>query len=254
MQNIKLDMKLRDVDYPMIVSLCFVVIVCAIISICVFVKVRNIKPHQAPKGLALIAEQYYLTVVNTYDDVSSNKLPIVKPYIFSLATFLLLGNIVGLIGLEAVSTSFTIPLFFAFISWFGIYVVGIIFQKWRFIKRYMNPTQVLGDFAPLISLSFRMFGNIIGGTTILLLFYSFIGWITSFIPVINSSIYTKYILAPLFTPFLHLYFDLFGGLIQAYVFLMITSISWASEVETVQKKIKQKKPVAISSKAAAAIY
>ncbi|UUD37294.1 F0F1 ATP synthase subunit A [Mycoplasmopsis californica] len=249
-----LELKLRDVDYPMIVTLCFIVIAAIAISLVVFFKVRNIKPHEAPKGVALIAEQYFVVVSNTYDDVSHKKIPKLAPYIFSLATFLLLGNIVGLIGLEAVSTSYTIPLFLAFISWFGIYVIGLLFQKWRFFKRYLNPTQIIGDFAPLITLSFRMFGNIIGGSTILLLFYSFIGWITSLIPGLNSTPYLRYILAPVFTSILHLYFDLFGAIIQTYVFVMITAISWATEAQSVEKKIKQKKAVAVSKKAAAAIY
>lgn len=249
-----LKIKLRDVDYPILLTLSLVVIAVIVISIGVFNSVKKIKPNQAPKGLALVAEQYFVAIDKNYDDISESRLPIFAPYIFSIVTFLLLGNLVGLVGLEALATSYTIPLFLAFISWFGIYAIGIFFQKWHFFKRYINPIEIVGSFSPLISLSFRMFGNIIGGATVLLLFYTFMGWIGSLIPKWNSTPYIHYLLAPIFTPILHMYFDLFGAVIQTYVFAMITTLYWTLEAETVTKKTKNKKSAVIKNKQTAAIY
>ena len=71
----------------------------------------------------------------------------------------------------------------------------------------MLPMNIIGELAKPISHSFRLFGNIIGGGIIITLIYQFAPWI---IPV------------PL-----HLWFDLFVGVIQALIFGMI-SISYIS--------------------------
>lgn len=252
-------MKIFDGEYPMYVSLALVTIIIVVLSICVYYAVDKVKHDKAPKGLAFVAETYFNGVTNTYDEISNGKLQKASPYIFAIFTFLLLGNLMGLVGLEAVATAYTIPFIFAFVTWMGIFVIGIYFQKLRFFLRYVkNPIEFVGIFAPLISLSFRMFGNIIGGGTVLILFYQFAGWIVSLIPGYSDAsgvVYLKYLFAPLISPFMHLYFDMFGAFIQTYVFTMLTTIFWSLEVETTSKKTKKlNKKTAVVDKANAAVY
>ena len=59
------------------------------------------------------------------------------------------------------------------------------------------------------------------------LIYLFVGWIWGFIPVIGQV----NLLAMVIAPWFHIYFDLFGALVQSYVFALLTCIYWSQQVE-----------------------
>jgi len=66
----------------------------------------------------------------------------------------------------------------AIVTFVGIYVVGIRFQKLLFFKKYLvNPLELISQFSPFISLSFRLFGNVLAGSVILGMFYGLTGTI-----------------------------------------------------------------------------
>ena len=71
--------------------------------------------------------------------------------------------------------------------------------------------------SPLISLSMRLFGNILSGSILMYLVYSLTGWLSSFIIDFNF-------LGPIVAPILHAYFDIFAGCIQTLVFVTLSSI------------------------------
>ena len=74
------------------------------------------------------------------------------------------------------------------------------------------PINLIGEFANPISLSLRLFGNVVGGTIMLGLYYGLIPWFAKVgIPA-----------------FLHAYLDLFSGVIQTYVFAMLTMV-WITD-------------------------
>ncbi|MCS4537103.1 F0F1 ATP synthase subunit A [Mycoplasma sp. CSL7475-4] len=222
-----------------LLSLIFTILIIFVISLIVFIKIKKHKKiNKAPSATQIIAEAYVTGVDNTYDETSSNKLPIARFYIFSLATFLLVGNMLGLIGLEPIATSYSVTFTLAAITFVGIYLVGFWYQRFRFLRRYANPVELIGQFSPLISLSARMFGNITGGAVILASVYYAAGWIWSLIfpgPQL-------YFFATIITPWMHMFFDIFGAVIQALIFTVLTTIYWSNEVEIKQKKqnIKQK--------------
>lgn len=227
-------------NQPQLLTLLYVTILLTVLSIIVYFKVKKVKPDEAPQGVALIAEQYVGIFSNEFQSVTEGKIDRVGPYIFTLFTFLLAGNTVGFIGLEPTVTSYSVSLTLGLISWIGIYVFGIIYQKLVFFKRFQNPIDLIGQFSPLISISFRIFGNIIGGSIIIYMIYWLTSVIWSKIPFIGEVNLLGMVVAPIF----HLYFDAFGGLIQAYVFALLTSIYWTQEVNEgieVQKHKKEKR-------------
>ena len=69
---------------------------------------------------------------------------------------------------------------------------------------FLFPLNVVGELATPISLSFRLFGNILGGMIIMSLLYQVV-------PIL--------IPAPL-----HIYFDIFSGVLQAFIFTMLTMV------------------------------
>lgn len=216
----------NEVFQPQLLTLIYTTVLLIVLSIIVYVKVKKVKPDEAPKGVALIAEQYVGIFNNEFQSVSEGKIDRVGPYIFTLFSFLLVGNTAGLIGLEPVAISYSVPLTLGLISWLGIYVFGIIYQKLSFFKRFQNPIDLIGQFSPLISISFRIFGNILGGAVLIYVIYWFTESIWSKIPFIGQVNLLGMVVAPVF----HLYFDAFGAIIQAYVFALLTSIYWTQEV------------------------
>lgn len=83
----------------------------------------------------------------------------------------------------------------------------------------MLPLNIIGEFAKPVNMSMRLFGNMFAGSVIMGLLYKAAPWI---IP------------APL-----HLYFDLFSGLVQTFVFTMLTMVHIQgalsdSEIEEIQ--------------------
>ena len=212
---------------PQLVTLIYITIVLVVLAIVVYFKVQKTKPNQAPKGIAFLAEQYVGLFDREFYSLSSGKIDRVGPYIFTLVSFLIVGNTAGLISLEPVVTSYSVALTLGLITWIGIYVFGILYQKLHFFKKFLNPIEWIGQFSPLISISFRIFGNILGGSILMYLIYLFTGWIWGFIPVIGQV----NILAMIVAPWFHIYFDRFGALVQSYVFALLTSIYWSQEVE-----------------------
>ncbi len=77
----------------------------------------------------------------------------------------------------------------------------------------MTPLNIIGELANPISLSFRLFGNILGGTIIMGLFYN-MPWWTLFI-----------------SPALHGYFDIFAGVLQAFIFVMLSMTFVSGAIE-----------------------
>ncbi|MBZ4195611.1 F0F1 ATP synthase subunit A [Mycoplasma tauri] len=220
-----------DWNQKQLLSLIFVVLVCLIISLIVYVKIKkDARPDKAPSGFILIMEGYVNYIDHSFDDSTDYKIPKARFYIFGLATFLFLGNILGMIGLEPITSSYSVAIALALVTWLGIYITALIYQKWRFIGRYKNPIEIVGQFSPLISASFRIFGNIIGGGTIVFMLYYFCGYLWTLI-IPGSEAWP--LLAVIFTPFLHIYFDLFSAFIQALVFCSLTTIWWSQEVPDV---------------------
>ena len=212
---------------PQIFSLMLVVFILIAISIVVYVKVKKQKPNKAPTRIVYFAEQYAMGVNNLFKNTMQGKLNKSEPYIFTLLSFLLVGNLISLVGFDAISTSYSVTLTLALVAWIGIYVVGIMYQKISFFRRYLNPIGIITQIAPLISLSFRIFGNIIGGATIMYLLYSITGYIWSYIPIIGEF----NLLGPIIAPSLHVYFDIFSGVIQAFVFTLLTMVYWSLEAK-----------------------
>src|SRR5699024_12556669 len=90
---------------------------------------------------------------------------------------------------------------------------------------------IVGAFSLLISLSLRLFWYVLSGSVILSLLYMFTGWLSQFIPVIGNFNFVGIFV----TPVLHLYFDLFAGFIQAFLFISLTIIYIGMEAPREEK-------------------
>lgn len=233
----KLTQNLWKWNMPQMFSLFILILVIFIISLTTFILIKKTsRLDKAPIGFLIVMESYVTFLDSSFEENTEGALPKAKFYIFALFTFLLLGNLLGLLGLKPIATSYSITFALAFISFAGIYVVGLIYQKFRFFSRFLSPTELVGQFAPLISLGFRIFGNITGGGVIVFLLYSFTAWIWTQIPGLPGE---WFFIGSLITPFLHMYFDMFGAIIQALVFCTLTTVYWSKEAVTNENKKQQ---------------
>ncbi len=143
-----------------------------------------------------------------------------SPLVCALFLFLLASNWCGLFPfMEEPTKDLNTPLSMGLMGFFIAHFAGIRAKGFKgYIKEYfepiffMMPLNLIGELAKVVSISFRLFGNIMGGSIIIL--------------VVSHLIYS--ILLP---PFLNAFFVIFIGAIQAFVFTMLTIVYIAVQVK-----------------------
>ena len=191
-------------------------------------------PLAKPKGLVLIGMLYYEFIQNlTNDNMGKKSAKQYGPYIGAIAMFMAVSNLSGLIGLSQPTANYSVTLTLALITFFLLQGTKIHYNGvWGYIKGFFEPfapvvvMNLFGLVAPLLSMSLRLFGNITSGGTLMQLFYLFTGFLSSLFPFIGNFNFIGVFLAP----FLHSYFDIFSGLIQMYIFIMLTTIFIGNEI------------------------
>jgi len=189
-------------------ELVFSLIIMTILSIFFVLVGRKVKvadPTKRPKGVVLVCE----TGVKMIQDYMETLMPSkfsknYYPYFAMLFVYLIVANLSGLIGFDAPTSNFSITLAMTLIT-FTLIQYNALKKKGglTYVKELIwPPTNILGAVSPLISLSMRLFGNILSGTILMGLVYQFTGWLSSFILPVN-------ILGPILAPVLHAYFDVF---------------------------------------------
>ena len=208
-------------------------IIVVTLIICTFIlllskKVKKLDVKDTPRGFIQIGILYVETMNNIIvTNMGKKHGPKFAAYLGSVFIYLLLANTVGLLGFETPTSSLSVTLVFALITWLLIQGVSVKQNGVKgYIKGFFEPffpfviPNVFGAVAPLISLSMRLFGNVLSGGIIMSMLYAFTGWLSSYVPVIGGINVFGVIIAPV----IHLYFDLFAGFLQAFLFMTLTSI------------------------------
>lgn len=198
-----------------------------IFSIVAGKKIAVADPTQPPKGIVVVCETLVNALYNFFKSIlPANFEPWVYPYFAVLAIYILISNLSGLIGFDAPTSNFSITFAMALVTFAMIQVTA--FKKkgaFKYVKELVfPPTNILSAAAPLISLSMRLFGNILSGSIIMALLYSLLGWVSGLIIPFNF-------LGPVVAPVLHAYFDVFASLIQTFIFVTLSSVYIALEYE-----------------------
>lgn len=136
------------------------------------------------------------------------------PYIMTLLCFIVLSNLMGLLGLRAPTADISVTGTLALITFFLVQYNRIKTGKLKgslksFVEPvpFMLPFNIIGEFANPLSLAMRLFGNMVAGMAIGSLIYYALGL---FMPPVVIPAVTS------------LYFDLFSAVIQTYIFCMLT--------------------------------
>lgn len=192
--------------------ICMLIVMLVIIAFCVAVNIAIRKAGEIPDGLANVAEMVVDALDNMVAGVMGKNAGPFANYIGTIFLFILLSNISGIFGLRPPTADYgvTFPL--------GIMTFTLItFNKFKYQKvkgviaglcdpwPFWAPINLIGDIAVPISLSLRLFANVLSGTVMMALVYGLLSRIAIAWPAV-----------------LHVYFDLFSGAIQTYVFCMLT--------------------------------
>ena len=220
---------------PEVISSLMVVGIILILCIIIAIKARFADPLKKPKGLLFLTE----TGVKFFDNMVSEMMGIhFKGYggfIMAIAVYLFISFIFGLTGLPSPVTNLAVPLSLALITFVLIHATSVKYTKWKYFKRYIDPFPVMlpvnlvSMWAPLLSMTLRLFGNALAGWTLMSIVYWALGNLSGMIFSFIDSAWNEVFIAPFVTPILHAYFDLFSGLIQTTIFLFLTMINIANE-------------------------
>lgn len=203
-------------------------IIMAGIIIAALILTRNLQPVPTTKRQIML--EYVVGLFrglvhgNMGDDVEK-KMPNMLPYLGSLLLFFACSNLIGLLGFKSPTTDVDTTLAWALITCFLIYYQGVKAKGPGYFKGLMEPVplllplNIIGEIARPISLTFRPFGNILGGTVIMGLLYQLLAFISTLIPNVSIPFLQLMIPVPL-----HFYFDLFAGCLQAFIFVMLTMV------------------------------
>lgn len=196
-----------------------------------------------PTGLQNVLESVLEGLFKMVDGITGNRKQTHKffPLVATIFIFVILANWIevipglGTVGvremhhgkevvvpfIRSASADLNITIAIALVSVFATQFIGIAFLGWRehLSKYFVNPfkapyvigtfvglLEFIGEFAKIISFSFRLFGNIFAGEALLLVSLFLIPKFYNILPL----------------PFLFL--ELFVGFIQALVFSMLTLV------------------------------
>lgn len=142
------------------------------------------------------------------------------PMICAMFMFLLLCNWIGILPfMDEPTKDLNTTLGLGFMGFCIAHYAGIRAKGLKgYVKEYfqpiffMMPLNLIGEIAKVVSISFRLYGNIMGGSIIIL--------------VVSYLVYGLII-----PPFLYAFFGLFVGTVQAFVFTMLTLVYISVQVK-----------------------
>lgn len=190
-------------------------VVMAFLILLAFYLTSNMK--LVPKGKQVIAEFIVDSINKITKTFLGHHWRAFAPYLGTLFLFLLGMNLVGLFGFKPPTSNLNVTASFGVMSIIILIISTIIIKNpigW-FLGHFkpmpiIFPFKVLDYFTRTLSLSARLFGNMVAGVTIMELIYHSL--IRSHIPPIGIP------------AALSLYFDIFDGVLQAVIFTFLSML------------------------------
>ena len=219
-----------------------------ILAIIVFIQAKVHDPLKKPRGLLFLAEVGTNFFDNLVEDMMGSRFRGFGGYIMAVAVYLFIAFIFGLTGLPSPVTNLAVPLSLALCTFILIHATSVKYTKIHYFKRYIEPlpfflpVNLISMWAPLLSMSLRLFGNALSGFCLMTIVYNGLrnlsGTVFSFLETSGPVAWNEIFFAPIVAPILHLYFDLFSGLIQTTIFIFLTMINIgleAPEEDTIEE-------------------
>jgi len=195
---------------------CILIVMLILLGFAIAVNRAVKKAEDVPSGLQNVAELVVEMLDRMVDGAMGKSASKFNNYIGTIFIFILISNFSGLLGLRPPTADYGTTLALGLMTFVLIRFnefkyqsikeiwVGMCYPLPPWLPIWM-PINLIGNIAVPISLSLRLFANILSGLVMMALVYGLLGWIATIWPAA-----------------LHVYFDLFSGAIQTYVFCMLT--------------------------------
>lgn len=184
-------------------------LIMALLVIFAYISTRALE--EIPRGVQNVVELFVESIENlTASTMGRDKLGF-APYMGTLAMYITAANLAGLFALRPPTADLNTTLALSFITFISIHYFGMKRKgAVKYLKEFAQPMplllplNIIGELSTPISLSFRLFGNMLGGVIIMYLLYQAIPIIIPILP--------------------HVYFDLFAGILQSFIFVMLSMV------------------------------
>ncbi|MBP7320509.1 MAG: F0F1 ATP synthase subunit A [Lachnospiraceae bacterium] len=192
-------------------------IIIGVLTLLAFLFVRNLRVEN-PGKKQIVLETAIGGMYHFFEDSMGSHGKRYIPYMITVGLYIGVANLIGLFGFKPPTKDMNVTIALAFMSISLIEIAGVKqkgFKGW--VKSFAQPVpiilpiNILEVFIRPLSLCMRLFGNVLGAFVVMELIKLLI---PVFIPVVFS-----------------LYFDIFDGLIQAYVFVFLTSLFIGEAIE-----------------------
>ncbi|MCR4796971.1 MAG: F0F1 ATP synthase subunit A [Lachnospiraceae bacterium] len=195
---------------------CIAIVMMVLIILAIIANRKMAKATEVPDTLQNVIE----IVVEFLDGIVKGSMgwsaPKFRNYIGTIFLFILLSNISGIFGLRPPTADYGTTFALGVITFSLIHINQFRYNSLKQIWTDMCsplppwlpiwlPINLISEIAVPISLSLRLFANVLSGTVMMALVYGLLKAIAYVWPAA-----------------LHVYFDLFSGAIQTYVFCMLT--------------------------------
>lgn len=192
-------------------------IIMAVMVIIAIILTRGMRIDHISKRQA-IAEAIVTRLTDFVGGMVGEKGKAYVPYLSTVLIYVGIANTIGLFGFKSPTKDLNVTIALALMSIVlveaaGVYHLGV--KKWlhKFCEPVVivTPINILEVVTRPLSLCMRLFGNVLGAFVIMEL-------IKIVVPVVVPAVFS-------------LYFDVFDGLLQAYVFVFLTSLYIQEEIE-----------------------
>ena len=228
-----------------VVSLCVMI---ALLALCLFMT-RNLQVVPTTKR-QIITEFIVEKATNFVEGNMGDRFRAFAPFIAAIMGLSAFSSLSSLLGLYPPTSDINIVAGWAILVFILITYYKLKGGLWNYVKGFGDPIPVFAPFnvisevATPVSMAFRHYGNVLSGTVISTLIATalqglsniVLGWLPGFlgqIPLLRIGL----------PAVLSLYFDLFSGLLQAFIFAMLTMLYIANgfDVEAYEKRQKAKR-------------
>lgn len=186
-----------------------------------------------PGRLQNISEMFYEFIANMVSSSVGSEGKKYFPFVFSVFMFVLLGNMLGMIPGSFTYTSHIIVTFaLAMLVFIVVTIIGLVRHGFHFFSLFMPsgvplilapiliPIEILSYLSRPISLSVRLFANMMAGHTMLKVFAGF---------SVSMGVYAG--IAPLAVNVALIGFEILVAFLQAYVFTILTCLYLKDSIE-----------------------
>ena len=208
---------LGSLDIPIAESTVITWVIMAVVLLLSIFLTRNLKVRDISKR-QLAAETIVTKLESFVEDMTGEEGKRYVPYLCTVIVYIAMANLIGLFGMKPPTKDLNVTAALAIMSIILIQYAGIHAKGTKgWLKSFtqpmaiVTPINILELFIKPLSLCMRLFGNVLGAFVIMEM-------LKILIPVAIP------------VPF-SFYFDIFDGLIQAYVFVFLTSLYIKEAVE-----------------------